>query len=47
MKPGQRVKQGDFIGYGGYTGFVVSGTTEYWGNAPAGKGTHLHFGVYE
>ena len=43
---GQRVKAGDIIGYEGNTGFVVSGQP-YWGNAPAGVGTHLHFGLYE
>jgi murein DD-endopeptidase MepM/ murein hydrolase activator NlpD len=47
VKPGQGVSQGDLIGYEGNTGFVISGTTQYWGNAPAGVGTHLHFGVYE
>ena len=46
-KPGSYVKQGDLIGYEGNSGFVVSGSTEYWGNAPAGVGTHLHFGMYE
>lgn len=45
------VKTGDFVdngkvgGYMGNTGFVISGSTPYWGNAPAGKGVHLHFGV--
>lgn len=47
VKPGQRVSQGQLLGYEGNTGFVVSGGTKYWGNAPAGKGTHLHFGLYE
>jgi murein DD-endopeptidase MepM/ murein hydrolase activator NlpD len=46
-KPGQQVKQGDLLGYEGNTGFVVSGNTQFWGNAPAGVGTHLHFGLYE
>jgi murein DD-endopeptidase MepM/ murein hydrolase activator NlpD len=44
---GQRVRQGDPIGYEGNTGFVISGGTSYWGNAPAGAGTHLHFGLHE
>lgn len=35
------------IGGMGNTGFVISGNTPYWGNAPAGKGVHLHFGVRE
>lgn len=47
VKPGQRVSQGDLLGYVGNTGFVVSGGTEYWGNAPANVGVHLHFGLYE
>lgn len=47
VKVGNQLKQGDLIGYEGNTGFVVSGGTTYWGNAPAGKGTHLHFGLYE
>lgn len=44
---GQTVKQGDLIGYEGNTGFVVAGSTPYWGNAPAGIGVHLHFGLHE
>lgn len=47
VKLNQRVKQGDLIGYEGNTGFVISGGTTYWGNAPAGIGTHLHFSLYE
>ena len=47
VEPGQVVKQGDLLGYEGNTGFVVSGGTQYWGDAPAGKGVHLHFGLYE
>lgn len=44
---GQEVKAGDIIGYEGNTGFVVSGKTPYWGNAPAGLGTHLHWAMRE
>lgn len=46
-QPGQRVTKCQLIGYMGNTGFVVSGGTPFWGNAPAGKGTHVHFGMYE
>lgn len=44
---GSQIKKGDVIGYMGNTGFVVAGGVPYWGNAPAGKGTHLHFSLYE
>lgn len=44
---GQKIKQGDPLGLEGNTGFVVSGDTSYWGNAPSGVGTHLHFGLHE
>lgn len=44
---GQRVKAGEVIGKMGNTGFIISGNTHFWGNAPAGKGVHLHFSLYE
>lgn len=44
---GDTVSQGQQIGYEGNSGFVISGMTEYWGNAPAGVGTHLHFSLFE
>lgn len=42
---GQEVKAGDVIGSESNTGFVISGGTAYWSNAPAGKGVHLHWGL--
>ena len=46
VKVGQRVKVGEQLGFEGNTGFVVSeGTIVFWGNAPAQKGVHLHFGI--
>ena len=45
LKIGDRVKDNQEIGKMGNTGFVISGNTPYWGNAPAGKGVHLHFGT--
>ena len=47
VKEGQEINKGDLIGYEGNTGYVVSGTTPFWGNAPLGVGTHLHFSGYE
>jgi murein DD-endopeptidase MepM/ murein hydrolase activator NlpD len=44
---GESVISGQEIGKMGNSGFVISGNTPYWGNAPAGKGVHLHFGVRE
>lgn len=50
VKPGQEVTAGQKIGLIGNTGFVISTdaadikTVQYWGNAPANKGVHLHFG---
>lgn len=46
VKEGQEVKAGDIIGLEGNTGFIISGNTPFWGNAPAGRGVHLHFGAY-
>ena len=47
VKIGDDVVNGQPIGGMGNTGFVISGSTQFWGNAPAGKGVHLHFGVRE
>lgn len=44
VKVGQEVKAGDEIALESNTGFVISGGNQYWGNAPNGKGVHLHFG---
>ncbi len=45
IKVGQEVKAGDVMGSESNTGFVISGGNQYWGNAPSGKGVHLHFGL--
>ncbi len=42
---GQQVNAGDLLGHMGNTGFIISGGTKFWGNAPAGRGVHLHFGI--
>jgi len=48
VKVGDPIKAGETIlGTEGNTGFVISGSTPYWGNAPAGAGTHLHLSWYE
>ena len=47
VQVGQYVTKGQVVGYMGNTGFVISGGTKYWGNAPAGKGVHLHYGLHE
>ena len=45
VTPGARVVAGQRLAGMSNTGFVISGGNAYWGNAPAGKGVHLHFGV--
>ena len=43
VKVGDRVKEGDIIGYMGNSGFVVSGGVAFWGESnPDHKGTHVH-----
>jgi len=45
VKLNDRVVAGQVIGYESNTGYVISGQSAFWGNAPAGKGVHLHFGM--
>lgn len=44
---GYRVKDHEVIAQMGNSGFIVSGGVPYWGNAPAGKGVHLHCTIRE
>ena len=44
VQEGEEVKEGQYIGNMGNTGFVVSGNTPFWGHNPY-AGTHLHLGV--
>jgi len=41
---GSKINNGDQLGLCGNTGFVISGGTPFWGNAPGNLGVHLHFG---
>jgi len=45
VKLNDRVVAGQLIGYESNTGYVISGQSAFWGNAPAGKGVHLHLGM--
>jgi len=47
VKEGDMVEEGQVIGTVGNSGFVISGGTTYWGNAPGNKGVHLHYGIRE
>lgn len=42
--PGYKIKAGECLGYESNTGYVISGNSPFWGNAPAGIGVHLHLG---
>ncbi len=44
-REGQVVSVCEKLGAEGNTGFVISGGTPFWGNAPGNKGVHLHFGL--
>lgn len=47
VKIGDLVDDGQQIAEMSNTGFVISGNTPYWNNAPKGRGVHLHWGVRE
>lgn len=43
---GQGVSAGQVLGREGNSGYVISGGSAYWGNAPANLGNHTHFNVF-
>lgn len=45
VNPGDDVTEGQQIGKMGNTGFIISGGTKFWGNAPAGRGVHCHINI--
>lgn len=45
VQQGEQVFAGQQIAEMSNTGFVISGGSPYWGNAPVSKGVHLHFGM--